>query len=238
MRAVIVGDGKMGREIQAALIRRSHSVLRMLGPGGSFEGLGPATVDVALEFTEPPAARANCEALLSLGVPVVCGTTGWDPEPTRWLARERKVGFLHAPNFSVGVAAARRAAAAAARMLAPFREFEPAILERHHSAKKDAPSGTAKLLAATVREAAGRQDEVPVVALRQGGQPGEHVVFFEGADETVEVVHRARSRALFAVGAVAAAEWLVRSAAGRAGGPATFDEFLDALSAGAGRSGK
>lgn len=232
MRAVLVGDGKMGREIQAALIRRSHSILKMLGRGDSFEGIEPATVDVAMEFTEPAAARANCEALLSLGVPVVCGTTGWDPEPTRWLSRERKVAFLHAPNFSVGVAAARRAAAAAARLLAPFREFEPGILERHHSAKKDAPSGTAKLLAAAVREASGSGAEIPVVALRQGGQPGEHAVFFEGADETVEVVHRARSRALFAAGAVGAAEWLVRSGAR---GPATFEEFLDALAERSGR---
>ena len=238
MRAVVVGDGKMGREIQAALVRRSHSILGMLGPADTFEGVDPATVEVALEFTEPHVARGNCEALLSLGVPVVCGTTGWDPEPTRWLARERRVGFLHAPNFSVGVAAARRAAAAAARVLAPFREFEPGILERHHAAKKDSPSGTAKLLAATVREASGRQDEVPVVALRQGGQPGEHLVFFEGGDETVEVVHRARSRALFAAGAVAAAEWLVRTSGAGTAGPVTFDDFLDAIATAAERSGR
>ncbi len=120
----------------------------------------------------------------------------------------------------------RRLAAQAAALLSPFAGFEPGILERHHSAKKDAPSGTAKLLAAAVESARGGS-AVPVVALRQGGQPGEHALFFEGESESLEIVHRARSRAIFAAGAVAAAEWLLAS--GRTG-PVTFDEFLDSVS--------
>lgn len=226
MKAVVVGTGRMGREIEAALFRRGHQVAFRVGRGDPLDGISPSTVDVALEFTLPEAARGNCEALLSLGVPVVSGTTGWDPEPARWMAGERRVGFLYSPNFSIGVAVARRAVDVAARALAPFPEFQPGILERHHAAKKDAPSGTAKVLAATIREALGR--DVPIVALRQGGQPGEHSVFFEGADETVEVIHRARARSIFAAGAVAAAEWLVKSGPA---GPATFDQFLDATSA-------
>jgi 4-hydroxy-tetrahydrodipicolinate reductase len=142
------------------------------------------------------------------------------------MARERQTPSLHAPNFSIGVAVLKRLAVRAAELLAPFPGFEPGILERHHAAKKDAPSGTAKLLAAAV-ESARPGAAVPVVALRQGGQPGEHALIFEGADETLELVHRARSRTIFAAGAVAAAEWLLAS--GRPG-PATFDEFLDALS--------
>ncbi|HQR45823.1 MAG TPA: dihydrodipicolinate reductase C-terminal domain-containing protein, partial [Thermoanaerobaculia bacterium] len=98
----------------------------------------------------------------------------------------------------------------------------------HHSAKVDAPSGTAKLLAAAIGTARGGA-KVPVVALRQGGQPGEHAVFFEGEAESLELVHRARSRTIFASGAVAAAEWLLAEGPG---GPATFDEFLDSVSKG------
>jgi 4-hydroxy-tetrahydrodipicolinate reductase len=184
-----------------------------------------AAVDVAFEFTVPEAAAANVAALLELGIPTLSGTTGWDPEPARRLAAERGVPFLHAANFSLGIAAARRASALVARLLSPFPAYEAGLLERHHSAKKDAPSGTAKLLAADVAAAAGT-GPIQVVSLRQGGNPGEHTVYFEGPDESLEIVHRARSRALFASGAVAAAEWLV---AARPAGPVSLDAFLDQL---------
>ena len=164
--------------------------------------------------------------LLSKRIPVVSGTTGWDTAPAVRVAREQKIPFLHSPNFSIGVAVMKRLATQAAALLAPFPSFEPGILERHHAAKKDAPSGTAKLLASAV-ESARAGARVPVVALRQGGQPGEHVLYFEGESESLEIVHRARSRAIFAAGAVAAAEWLLGS--GRRG-PATFEEFLDDVS--------
>jgi len=110
------------------------------------------------------------------------------------------------------------------RLLAPFPAYEPGIVERHHSAKKDAPSGTAKLLAAEVAAQRGGAT-VPIVSLRHGGQPGEHAIIFEGPDEAIEIIHRARSRALFAAGAIAAAEWLVLA---RPPGPVSFDDFLDA----------
>jgi 4-hydroxy-tetrahydrodipicolinate reductase len=183
-----------------------------------------AAAEVAFEFTEPSAAEGCVTALLSLGIPVVSGTTGWDPSAARRLALDQRVAFLHSANFSLGIAAARRAASVVSRLLAPFPAYEPGMVERHHSAKKDAPSGTARLLAAEVSAQRGG-GEVPIVSLRHGGQPGEHSIIFEGPDEALEIVHRARSRALFAAGAVAAAEWLV---AARPPGPVTFDDFLDA----------
>ena len=160
--------------------------------------------------------------LLSKKIPVLSGTTGWDIDAATRLAVELEVPFLHSANFSLGVAAMRRGAAAVAAALAPFREFHPGLVERHHSAKRDAPSGTAKALAADVAHASGRRD-VPIVSLRQGGVPGEHTLYFEGEDETVELVHRARSRAIFAQGAVRAAEWMLAS--GRRG-PLDFRRFL------------
>ncbi|HQR68430.1 MAG TPA: dihydrodipicolinate reductase C-terminal domain-containing protein, partial [Thermoanaerobaculia bacterium] len=152
----------------------------------------------------------------------------WDVSRALDVSRRNGTSFLHSPNFSIGVAVMKRLAARAAALLAPFATFEPGILERHHSAKVDAPSGTAKLLAAAIGTARGGA-KVPVVALRQGGQPGEHAVFFEGEAESLELVHRARSRTIFASGAVAAAEWLLAEGPG---GPATFDEFLDSVSKG------
>ena len=224
MKALIVGPGKMGRAIEAVLLVRGHGVRARVGRKDDLEAVEPDVVDVAFEFTSPDAAPRAVATLLAHRVPVVSGTTGWDVEPARRLASERRVPFLHSPNFSIGVAALRRAAMVLGGALARFPEFEPAIVERHHSAKKDAPSGTAKAIAAAVGVGRPAGEEIPIVSLRHGGQPGEHVLVFEGPDESIELVHRARSRSLFALGAVQAAEWLLKSGLT---GPVTFEDFLD-----------
>ena len=225
MRALLVGYGKMGKAIEAALVQRGHDVAGRFGRGEILSFSSDLTVcDVAFEFTVPDAAPRVVPFLLSKKIPVVSGTTGWDVTSAAQLARKQEIPFLHSSNFSLGVAALRRAAAAAAAALAPFPEFEPGIVERHHAAKKDAPSGTARVLALDISRESLSKKSVPIVSLRQGAQPGEHSVFFEGADETVELVHRARSRSIFAQGAVRAAEWMLMS--GRSG-PVTFDEFFD-----------
>jgi 4-hydroxy-tetrahydrodipicolinate reductase len=208
----------MGLAIESSLLSRGHEVV---AKGGRTSGGGNGNAEVAFEFTTPEAGEANVRALLEKRCAVVSGTTGWDVVACQKLAAELSVPFLHSSNFSIGVAVLRRVAASAASLLAPFPEFEAGIVERHHSKKKDAPSGTAKTLAAAC-EAAGKA--APVVSLRQGGQPGEHAVIFDGPDESLELLHRARSRGIFATGAVAAAEWLLAS--GRRG-PVSFDEFLD-----------
>jgi len=231
MRALLVGYGRMGKAIEAVLVQRGHTVAGKFGrreEGDFLEGnrAGEASsrlFDVAFEFTAPDGAPRLVPLLLSKKIPVLSGTTGWDISEAVRLASALSVPFLHSANFSIGVAAMRRAAAALAAALAPFREFHPGIVERHHSAKRDAPSGTAKTLAADVSHASGRRD-VPVVSLRQGGVPGEHTLYFEGEDETVELTHRARSRAIFAQGAVRAAEWVIAS--GRKG-PLSFDDFFN-----------
>jgi len=223
VRALLVGNGKMGKAIETVLSARGHVIAGKIDEG---DRPGDLAVDVAFEFTTPASAEGLVCSLLSKRTPVISGTTGWDTAGAANLAREQKVPFLHSPNFSIGVAVMKRLAAQAAALFSPFSSFEPGILERHHAAKKDAPSGTAKLLASAV-DTARRSAPVPVVALRQGGQPGEHILFFEGESECLELVHRARSRAIFAAGAVAAAEWLLAS--GRLG-PVSFDEFLDAAS--------
>ena len=224
MKALIVGPGKMGRAIEAVLLQRGHGVRARYGRRDDLEALEPDVVDVAFEFTAPDSAPRTVVSLLMHRVPVVSGTTGWDAATARRLAEERKVPFLHAPSFSIGVAALRRAAMVLGGALARFPEFEPAIVERHHSAKRDAPSGTARAIAESVGVGRAPGEEIPIVSLRHGGQPGEHVLVFEGPDESIELVHRARSRSIFALGAVQAAEWLVKSGLT---GPVTFDDFLD-----------
>jgi 4-hydroxy-tetrahydrodipicolinate reductase len=221
MRALVVGTGRMGHAVSLELENRGHLVLGPLGREDVLASVPDDMVDVAFEFTVAASAPGRVEELLVRGIPVVSGTTGFDPEPLRALAREKGVAFLHTPNFSIGVAVLKQAAALVARLLEPFRDFEAGIVERHHSAKRDAPSGTAKGIAEAVSDACGRKPEI--VSLRHGGQPGEHVVVFEGRDESVELVHRARSRALFASGAVTVGEWLLASGLR---GPVSFEDFF------------
>ena len=231
MRALLVGYGKMGKAIEMALLERGHHVTGRSGRNEILlEGYGAeSSADVAFEFTAPDAAPRVVPVLLSRKIPVVSGTTGWEIAPAAKMAREQGVPFLHSSNYSLGVAALRRAVAAAASALAPFPEFEPGIVERHHAAKKDSPSGTARVLALDISREPLSKRSVPIVSLRQGAQPGEHSVFFEGADETVELVHRARSRSIFARGAVRAAEWMLST--GRRG-PLAFDDFFNDVSSG------
>jgi 4-hydroxy-tetrahydrodipicolinate reductase len=219
LNAILVGPGSMGEAITALWRARGHQIGARVGRG---EAIVDPGADVAFEFTHPEEAEGRVKELMKLGIPTVCGTTGWDSTAARELATRNGVPLMVAANFSIGVAVMRRLVADAARALAPFAEFQPGIVERHHAKKKDAPSGTAKMLAATIAEAQGGAAP-PVVSLRHGAIPGDHQVIFEGADEALEISHYVRTRQVFAAGAVAAAEWLANE---RPPGPVTFEQFL------------
>jgi 4-hydroxy-tetrahydrodipicolinate reductase len=229
MKVLLIGTGRMGCALEKVLADSGHEVVARVGRTGDERGrtiadaLAATQPEAALEFTTPASACANVLAAIRRGIPIVSGTTGWDTAPAVQLADQSGVPVLIASNFSIGIAVLQSIVAAAAHRLQPFADFEPGIIERHHRAKKDAPSGTAK----SIRErivAAGRWSQVPTVSLRQGGQPGEHTVYFEGAGECLTITHQVRDRSVFAVGAVRAAEWLVRE---RPRGFVTFDTFLE-----------
>lgn len=226
MRILIVGTGKMGRAVAAMAAAKGHEVDAVAG-GDNAGGRALTAdrlrgVDVAVEFTRPDAAPGNLERLIEGGVPVVTGTTGWDAELPRIarLVEARGGALLHAANFSVGVHLFLRAARALGTEFAGREGFDAFILEEHHAAKADAPSGTARVLQARLRDAdPGRT--YPITSIRAGAIPGTHLVTYDGPHETVTLTHTARSRDGFAAGALAAAEWLP----GRAG-VHTFDDML------------
>lgn len=212
MRAVVVGTGRMGTLVKAELEARGHEVVAWIGEAGNADGaaITPqrlAGAEVAIEFTTPAAAPRNIERLLEAGLAVVSGTTGCDTAlpHLEHLARQHGA-LLHATNFSVGLHLMRRAAAMLARGFAVRPEFEPHLVEVHHSAKLDAPSGTALTLAKAIHEEAGI--DVPITSIRTGRVPGTHTLSFEGPHESVTLAHTVRDRAVFAAGAVVAAEWL------------------------------
>ncbi|HYR97089.1 MAG TPA: 4-hydroxy-tetrahydrodipicolinate reductase, partial [Candidatus Binatus sp.] len=180
---------------------------------------------VVLDFTAPEATLGHVRVAAERGAGLVVGTTGFDAGQQRELrtvaARTRTVW---APNMSVGVTVLNELVGAAARLLDP--SFEAEVLEIHHHAKRDAPSGTALALARAVAAARGqdfdksavlareglvgarRPDEIGVVALRAGDAIGDHTVVFGGLGERIELTHRAQSRECLARGALRAALWV------------------------------
>jgi 4-hydroxy-tetrahydrodipicolinate reductase len=214
MRIVIVGNGRMGRAVAALARERGHAVHAIIGAaenegGRALTAERLAGVEVAVEFTRPEAAAKNVSRLIEAGIPTVSGTTGWDAElpPVAALVKRRGGAMLHAANFSIGVQLFLRAARELGRQFAGRDGFDAFILEEHHAAKRDAPSGTARLLQGRLREVdPGR--EFSIASVRAGATPGTHIVGYDGRFERIELSHVARSREGFAAGALAAAEWL------------------------------
>ncbi len=217
MRFGVLGRGKMGREIAAMAEKRGHDVRWSLGSAENVRGAGVTrervqSVDVVLEFTTPAAAASNLVALAALDARVVSGTTGWGSElPRVREAFERGQGALvYASTFSVGVRNFFDLASLAGALYGPAG-YAFYIVEEHHAAKRDAPSGTARSLAEFV-ETETRQAP-PIASVRAGSIPGTHRLVAESEEDEIELIHRARGRAGFARGAV----WAAERIAGRRG---------------------
>jgi 4-hydroxy-tetrahydrodipicolinate reductase len=167
-------------------------------------------IEAAVEFTTPDSAPDNLRRLATLGIGTVCGTTGWfENLPTiNEAIRSAESALVYSPNFSVGVNVFFQAVARAASFFAKYPEYEAWGWEIHHSAKKDAPSGTLKKLAEEMR-ASGYDRTVTLTANRAGAHPGTHEIGFDSAADTITLRHTARSREGFARGALRAASWII-----------------------------
>ncbi len=177
--------------------------------------------DVYISFTAPSAEMQNIPAVVKLGKKIVLGTTGFTEEQNRQIRSELegKVPAVFSPNFSVGVNILFKIA----EVLKAFPEgYNFSISEIHHTAKRDAPSGTALKLGEIVADVRGytatvhgregtslrKPDELEIVAMRAGGVPGIHDLIVAGPHEMLRIEHTAFSRDVLAQGAVVAAEWL------------------------------
>lgn len=209
---LLVGHGRMGRLVES--LAASHEC-RVVGIVTSLEGASAlaardfGAVDVAVDFSHGNAVRANLEAMAGRKWNVVIGTTGWaqDADACRSIADRAGIGVLAAANFSLGMHLFRIVAQEAARRFEGLPDVGAWIHETHHSAKKDAPSGTALLLRSAM-ELAGYSRRIDVSSTRAGSVPGTHEIGFDAAAETVTLTHTVRDRAVFAHGALAAAKWL------------------------------
>jgi 4-hydroxy-tetrahydrodipicolinate reductase len=164
---------------------------------------------LAIEFTSPAAATGNLPRLASLGVRTVCGTTGWyDHLPQiRQAVAEAHTALVYGANFSVGVNLFMEIVASASALLAEHPDYEAWGWEIHHSAKKDAPSGTLEKLAEEIR-GAGFTGSLTLAANRAGSHIGTHEIGFDSPADTITLRHTARSREGFARGALEAAQWI------------------------------
>lgn len=212
LRLAIVGMGKMGQAIEQLAGERGCEVVARLDVPETSKGITAAMLngaEVAVEFTTPGSAAANVRGLIAAGIPTVVGTTGWyDALPEiRADVTKRNGALLTATNFSLGVNAFEAILAQAAAILAATGGFDAHMVELHHAAKKDAPSGTAHTLATAASAAWGR--EIPITSVRTGSIPGSHEVIFDATFETIRIAHVARDRRVFAEGAIVAAKWLV-----------------------------
>ncbi len=211
-RLAIVGMGKMGQAIAQLAPARHFEVVARLDQAEMRAGLTKQMLngaDVAVEFTAPEAVPGNIRAIIAAGCPVVVGTTGWYDhlDDVRRDVNASNGALLAATNFSLGVNIFEQVLARAAELFASAPGFEAHMIETHHSAKKDAPSGTAMTLAKAAAAASGR--EMPITSVRVGSVPGIHEVIFDAAFEQVRLQHVARDRRVFAEGALVAAAWLV-----------------------------
>ena len=223
MKLIILGRGKTGSLVADIAREKGHDVLTLdVEENQNAAGLTPETtkgVAAVIDFTTPTAVLGNIEACIRLGVNMVVGTTGWYAElpRIRQLVEQSKMGFLYASNFSIGV----NIFFEVARAVAPALDYgyTTRLLERHHVQKKDAPSGTAATIKGILQPHT--KADIEITSLREGDVAGQHVIILDSEEDTMMLVHDAKSRRGFAAGAVRAAEWI----AGKKG----FFEFKDVL---------
>ena len=211
-RLAIVGMGKMGKAIADLAPVRGWEVVARLDEEHTTNGITKELLggaEVAVEFTTPRSAPTNILSISNAGCPVVVGTTGWYDELPRISAdvQSRGGALLSAANFSLGVNIFEQVVEMAATLLGRAPGFEAQLIETHHSAKKDAPSGTANTLGKTASAAFGRA--IPITSVRVGAVPGTHEFIFDAPFEQIHLEHIARDRRVFAEGALVAAAWLI-----------------------------
>jgi 4-hydroxy-tetrahydrodipicolinate reductase len=216
MRLGLFGRGRLGSAILSAAQRQPDIEIAWTVDMGETPS-GP--VDAAIDASVAGAVESHLDWALENGTAFVIGTTGWEIPELSSRVGER-IGVLTATNFSLTVAFMARIAMVMGRyaQLDPARD--PYVFEHHHRLKADAPSGTAKTLAAAVLRGCPRKTEwamtsgaiassqLNIGVLRAGSEFGLHTVGIDDPSETLEITHRARSREPFAEGALAAARWI------------------------------
>ncbi len=223
MKIVLIGYGKMGREIERLAMGRGHAIVAKIDIDNAADlaTLTAADADVAIEFSNPASAFANIMTCIEKQIPVVCGTTGWleKKKEVEAATKAHNATFFYASNYSIGVNLFFRLNQMLANLMAPHKEYDIYTNEIHHLEKKDSPSGTAITIAEGIIDAYAEKNtwvnnqipgsnEVAIWSQRESIKPGTHTVKYISKVDQIEITHEAFSREGFALGAVIAAEWV------------------------------
>jgi len=223
MKIALLGYGKMGHEIEKICAKMDHEITMIIDSEDDWEksGFGLKEVDVAFEFSQPDTVEKNIYRCFDAGVPVVVGTTGWvdEIEQVKKVCNQRNQTLFYSTNFSIGVNLFFDLNGHLAKLMSKRSEYEISIEETHHVLKKDVPSGTAIVLANDIIQNIGRlakwviknpdkPEELGIRSFRVENVPGTHKVRYESENDMIEIVHTAKNRRGFAIGAIMAAEWL------------------------------
>lgn len=220
MKIALHGYGKMGRTIEKVAREEGHDIVAIYDIDRTPELNG---AEVLIDFSHAGALDHALDISCGSRIGMVIGTTGWDAriEDVRKRIEKAGIGAVYASNFSPGAIATFALARRAGELFSRFPNYEAGMEERHHSQKKDTPSGTALRIAREVKAGSAGRLDPPIAASRVGSEFGLHTLFFDSLDDVVEISHRARGRDGFARGAVMAAE-MVRGRKGLL----RFDELV------------
>jgi 4-hydroxy-tetrahydrodipicolinate reductase len=224
LKIALIGYGKMGKAIEGIAIERGHEIVLRIDAENT-EALNNDNLqqaDLAIEFTNPDSAINNIKQCFDAAIPVVCGTTGWLEHWDQIKADcENKNGsFLYASNFSIGVNLFFELNKKLAQLMQNRPEYNCSIEEIHHTAKKDAPSGTAITIAENIIASNPNKknwvlgetadiNSLSITSKRIDPAPGTHIVSYNSVIDSIEIKHTAHNRIGFATGAVLAAEFLL-----------------------------
>jgi 4-hydroxy-tetrahydrodipicolinate reductase len=198
--------GRMGQAVEKAASEAQVDVAEKIDVVQA-EGISRTLskkVDALVDFSTPEAALQRLAECVKANTPAVICTTGFsDAQKAEISAAAKKIPVVFSSNMSVGVNLLFKRVPEIAKTLGPSYDID--IIETHHRFKKDAPSGTAKTLAERIEAATGRKPNVH--AVRSGDVVGDHRVIFGTLGDSIEIIHRASTRDIFAKGSIEAAKW-------------------------------
>lgn len=235
MKVALIGYGKMGKEIEKIALSRGHEIVSIIDVDNQqdFESEAFKSADVAIEFTNPMVAYSNYIKTFQAGVKLVSGSTGWieeHGEEVKKLCTEGGKTLFWSSNFSLGVTIFSAVNKYLAGIMNQFPAYDVTMSETHHVHKLDAPSGTAITLAEGIIENMDRKerwvkgtfqapdgtvtgstdcalDELSVSSIREGEVPGIHGIRYYSEADSITLIHDAKNRRGFALGAILAAEY-------------------------------
>ncbi len=223
LKIALIGYGKMGKAIEQIALQKGHEIVLKID-ADNLNDLTTANLnrcDVAIEFTGPHTAVQNIKTCLDAGTPVVSGSTGWLDSwmEVKKYCEDKQGCLLYASNFSIGVNIFFEVNKKLAALMAPHASYDVTVKEIHHTAKKDAPSGTAITIAEQilagigtkqqwVNEPAKSASDLSIISERIDPAPGTHHVKYHSGIDDIEIIHTAHNREGFASGAVLAADFI------------------------------